>query len=601
MIHHRSADEVTRFDRAKLVFLLLLVAGATVLWLLEAPKRNQDDSQQVAANTATTPTNKPDPDLGSEQSSGLSAEASPTTPAVETKAPVVEEPPQFALGRGTLYSPKRKVSIEGVAPSGATISLKDDTGQVTTVATTDKGIWEGELMALSGKHTITAAVLTDNGKPDDTYAATTYSYTLDESLNTVAMDVPDISYAGGGFAKGRAVPNETVGVYIDGALVGTTTADENGQWSLPIKKGLPWGEHTIYALSNPIAKPEQYATTVAHSFALTPTLQVEKFDYQERVTVSGTAPVGTYISAQLDGGKATKKKVPSTGAWDFVFADQRPGKRELSLNLQAVDTGPVVATVKRDFSRPLSVLGLKTDAGPRGTLLSGVHMDDKDTKLMVGDEQQALLQRANGTRWSYLLALPDGEYSAQTFAVDKAGHVWAKSPVFDVKGVAAGHQFTEKEQKAIDAYFVQQETEIKTALKEELQSGHVTMQRKDDGALKITIAGDVTFGNNSAVIQPKGEVILRNVANLAKQYPKTLIDTIGHTDSRGNISYNYNLSVKRGESAKAKLKSFGITDKRITALGLGEAHPIATNATPEGQAKNRRVDVVIIASPDAEW
>jgi outer membrane protein OmpA-like peptidoglycan-associated protein len=84
---------------------------------------------------------------------------------------------------------------------------------------------------------------------------------------------------------------------------------------------------------------------------------------------------------------------------------------------------------------------------------------------------------------------------------------------------------------------------------------------------------------------------IEGLAKLLKDSPDIKdILVVGHTDSRGSDAYNYDLSVRRAESVAKALIRQGVSPTSISLLGLGEAHPTATNETPEGQALNRRVE-----------
>jgi len=69
------------------------------------------------------------------------------------------------------------------------------------------------------------------------------------------------------------------------------------------------------------------------------------------------------------------------------------------------------------------------------------------------------------------------------------------------------------------------------------------------------------------------------------------IEIQGHTDSSGTRSYNMGLSQRRAASVKAYLESKNIDASRLTTRGFGPDRPIASNATKEGRAKNRRVEI----------
>jgi len=85
------------------------------------------------------------------------------------------------------------------------------------------------------------------------------------------------------------------------------------------------------------------------------------------------------------------------------------------------------------------------------------------------------------------------------------------------------------------------------------------------------------------------------IAGLKKSHPDIKIEIAGHTDSVGVRKTNINLSQKRAEAvAKVLTDKYGIAKDRVIAKGYGPDKPVATNKTPEGRAKNRRVEAVII-------
>ena len=84
------------------------------------------------------------------------------------------------------------------------------------------------------------------------------------------------------------------------------------------------------------------------------------------------------------------------------------------------------------------------------------------------------------------------------------------------------------------------------------------------------------------------------------QYPKTYIDVLGHTDSDGADAYNQTLSERRARSVADYLIGRGVQSARIGTRGYGETQPIASNATEEGKAANRRVEIKISPVTEAD-
>jgi len=92
---------------------------------------------------------------------------------------------------------------------------------------------------------------------------------------------------------------------------------------------------------------------------------------------------------------------------------------------------------------------------------------------------------------------------------------------------------------------------------------------------------------------PAARTRLDQVADVLLTTPERNLTVEGHTDSQGSDSYNLDLSQRRADEVRNHLVQRGYQADRIKALGLGEGTPIADNASPEGRANNRRVEIVI--------
>ena len=109
----------------------------------------------------------------------------------------------------------------------------------------------------------------------------------------------------------------------------------------------------------------------------------------------------------------------------------------------------------------------------------------------------------------------------------------------------------------------------------------------------MSLSSDILFTSGSAALQPGAQDKLREIAGILQQYPRTIIEIVGHTDSVGSESMNQVLSERRAAAVRDVLVSYGVAPNRIVTRGAGEMRPIATNDTPEGRARNRRVDITI--------
>jgi adhesin transport system outer membrane protein len=111
---------------------------------------------------------------------------------------------------------------------------------------------------------------------------------------------------------------------------------------------------------------------------------------------------------------------------------------------------------------------------------------------------------------------------------------------------------------------------------------------------KVRLAGDTLFDYKKSELKPEGRVALDNLLTSIKDVKIAKIIAVGHTDGIANDKYNNTLSLARVESVKAYLVSKGVDAKLIETSGKGKTQPVADNATDEGRAKNRRVDIVVV-------
>ena len=128
-------------------------------------------------------------------------------------------------------------------------------------------------------------------------------------------------------------------------------------------------------------------------------------------------------------------------------------------------------------------------------------------------------------------------------------------------------------------------------LKEQTAGSGIDVSDQGDGIL-VNLP-DVTFAVDSTAISPSFQSALDKVAQSMVQYPNSLVDVYGHTDSTGSAAYNLDLSKRRADSVARYLISRGVSSARIQTQGMGEDYPVADNTTPEGRSINRRVEIKI--------
>ena len=129
-------------------------------------------------------------------------------------------------------------------------------------------------------------------------------------------------------------------------------------------------------------------------------------------------------------------------------------------------------------------------------------------------------------------------------------------------------------------------------LETSLRGSGATVRRRGDD-LVVLFPADVTFAFDKADIRSRFYGPLNAFARTLNAYPGTDIEILGHTDSVGSDSYNLGLSERRGRSVADFLAERQVSPARMVVEAMGEAEPVASNATVEGRAANRRVEMVV--------
>ena len=132
-------------------------------------------------------------------------------------------------------------------------------------------------------------------------------------------------------------------------------------------------------------------------------------------------------------------------------------------------------------------------------------------------------------------------------------------------------------------------------LREKTEGTGVDVTTTDNGkAILVNLPDGVTFDSDRYELRPAFRPTLDQIAQNLNQYPNSLIDIYGHADSSGNPQHNQVLSENRARTVGDYLTIRGVSPARLRTQGFGATIPVADNATPEGRARNRRVEIKIV-------
>lgn len=113
----------------------------------------------------------------------------------------------------------------------------------------------------------------------------------------------------------------------------------------------------------------------------------------------------------------------------------------------------------------------------------------------------------------------------------------------------------------------------------------------------VFILDGVSFQERNDVLTPLSAFQLDRFAAILQKYPDVHVRIEGHTDNSGTLRDNLELSRKQALAVREYLKSKGVDSRRVVVVGRGPYKPLTANTTPEGRAKNNRIEVYIVQAP----
>ena len=151
------------------------------------------------------------------------------------------------------------------------------------------------------------------------------------------------------------------------------------------------------------------------------------------------------------------------------------------------------------------------------------------------------------------------------------------------------------------------ETELRDKLKSELSSGDISLT-EDGGKLRVGLVDKVLFNSGEATINKRGESVLMKVGSILAAINDRQILVSGHTDitpigekRASQFASNWELSTARATNVVRFLQEkANVPGERLVASGYGEFHPVASNKTAAGRAKNRRIEILLVPDDRAQ-
>jgi outer membrane protein OmpA-like peptidoglycan-associated protein len=139
----------------------------------------------------------------------------------------------------------------------------------------------------------------------------------------------------------------------------------------------------------------------------------------------------------------------------------------------------------------------------------------------------------------------------------------------------------------------QAEAEKGDLRKQLLDQFNSVLQTRDTARGLIVNMSDVLFDTGKYTLRAAAREKLAKISGIVLAHPGLKLEVEGHTDNIGSEEYNQLLSEQRAAGVLEFLVQQGLSESSVTSRGFGKSQPVATNDTPEGRAKNRRVELVV--------
>jgi outer membrane protein OmpA-like peptidoglycan-associated protein len=138
-----------------------------------------------------------------------------------------------------------------------------------------------------------------------------------------------------------------------------------------------------------------------------------------------------------------------------------------------------------------------------------------------------------------------------------------------------------------------QDVQVEKVPESKAPAGEAAVGTPEPAHVTLRISSEMLFDKDSSALKPYGDQKLREIAQVMNEDKDSNAVVKGYASSEGADDYNLRLSENRAKVVANTLVGYGVDPGRVTALGMGESHPIGDNATESGRAQNRRVEIEI--------